>query len=95
MGKDLLLTTRLLLLPKGYIHRNFVDYDEMFVPIIPFDVLPLIVRKFSSVGWLVYHADSTSAFLNGEVDGQLYQGQEVLQTGDKSVWFDPVPVPLA
>lgn len=40
--------------------------------VVPFEVLPLIVGKYISIGWHVHHGDIFTAFLIGDVDGELY-----------------------
>lgn len=49
-----------------------LDYDETFTPGEPFDILLLIVGKFTSVGWNVYYGAIHTAFLNGDTEGELY-----------------------
>lgn len=60
------------LVAKGYVKKDGVDYDETFAPVTSFDVILLIVGKFTSVGCHGNHADISAAFLNEDIDGELH-----------------------
>lgn len=32
----------------------------------------MVLRKYVGEGWFVHHADIATAFLNGEIDGELF-----------------------
>lgn len=59
-------------LAKGYVQNDGVDCEETFAPVIPSEVLLLIVGKFTSLGWNVRQADIFTALLNGDVDSELH-----------------------
>lgn len=61
------------LLGKDYVQKDDIDYNQTFAPDILFDAL--IVRKVTSVGWHVQHADSFNDFLNGDIDIELCSGK--------------------
>lgn len=72
MGKDVLITAKRLSSQKGYVQKDRVEYDEAFASFGLFDVLLLIVRKFTAVGCHVHHAILCTAFMNGDFDHELY-----------------------
>lgn len=59
-----------------YLQEYFVDDDEKFAPIEPFDLLLLIVGEFTSVGWHFYHSDTPNAFLNGDIHSKQYASSD-------------------
>lgn len=59
------------LVSKGYVQRQGVDYDETFAPVVPFSVVLLVLGRFISKGLHVHHADISTAFLIGNIDGEL------------------------
>lgn len=63
---------KLRLVANSYTQKDGVAYDKKFAPVIQFDVLLLIVGKFTSAGWPIHHADIYITFLNGDIDGELY-----------------------
>lgn len=67
-----ILRYKVRLVAMGSIEKDCVDFDQTFAPVIPLDVLLLIVENFASVGWRVLQADIFTAFLNGEMDNELY-----------------------
>lgn len=54
MGKldeqGLIVCYKVRLVSKGFVQKDGVDYAERFAPVIPFDVLLLIVREFIPLG---------------------------------------------
>lgn len=60
------------LVTKDYVQKDGVGYEETFLPVVPFDVLLPIVGKLTSVDWHVHLADLSNAFLNGDMNGEVY-----------------------
>lgn len=60
------------LVANGYLQKDCVDYDKIFAPVIPLDELFLNARKFTPVGWLVHHAENSTALLGKDIDSALY-----------------------
>lgn len=54
------------------LEKEDINYFETFAPAVPFDVLLSLVGKFVSDGCHVHHADGPTAFLNGDINGELY-----------------------
>ena len=60
------------LVAKGYAQRHGVDYEEVFAPVARLETVRLILALAASGKWEVHHMDVKSAFLNGELQEQVY-----------------------
>ena len=60
------------LVAKGYVQRHGVDYDEIFAPVARLESVRLLLAVAASAGWDVHHMDVKSAFLNGELEEEMY-----------------------
>jgi hypothetical protein len=60
------------LVAKGYIKREGVDFDEVFAPVARLDSVRLLLALAAQEGWTVHHMDVKSAFLNGELEDEVY-----------------------
>ena len=58
------------LVAKGYVQQHGIDYDEVFTP-----VARLMLALAASAGWQVHHMDVKSAFLNRELEEEVYVSQ--------------------
>ena len=57
---------------KGYVQRHGIDYDEVFAAVARIDIIRLILALVGSNGWKVHHLDVKSAFLNGNLEEEVY-----------------------
>ena len=57
---------------KGFHQRYGVDYDETFAPVVSYDALLVALGIAVSKEWHIHHADISTAFLNGIIDGEVY-----------------------
>ena len=63
------------LVVKGYAQRQGKDYDEIFAPVARIETIRIILVISVQFGWLVYHLDVKTAFLNGEISEDIYVQQ--------------------
>jgi hypothetical protein len=63
------------LVAKGYVQRAGVDFDEVFAPVTRLDSVRLLIAIAAHSGWEVHHLDVKSAFLNGELEEEVYVTQ--------------------
>jgi hypothetical protein len=63
------------LVAKGYVQRAGVDFDEVFAPVARLDSVRLLLAIAAHCGWSVHHLDVKSAFLNGELEEEVFVSQ--------------------
>jgi hypothetical protein len=63
------------LVAKGYAQRQGVDYDEVFAPVARMETVHLLLALAAHRGWPVHHMDVKSAFLNGDLEEEVYVHQ--------------------
>ncbi|KAL4274023.1 hypothetical protein GQ457_13G015630 [Hibiscus cannabinus] len=60
------------LVVKGYAQIGGVDYGNTFAPVARLDTIRLLIVIAGQLGWNVFHLDVKSAFLNGELEEDIY-----------------------
>uniref|UniRef100_A0ACD5X227 Uncharacterized protein n=1 Tax=Avena sativa TaxID=4498 RepID=A0ACD5X227_AVESA len=63
------------LVAKGYVQRAGVDFDEVFAPVARLDSVRLLIAIAAQQCWEVHHMDVKSAFLNGDLQEEVYVAQ--------------------
>ncbi|KAJ0941493.1 putative RNA-directed DNA polymerase [Helianthus annuus] len=63
------------LVAKGYVQRKGVDFDEAFAPVARLETIRLLLALAAKEGWVVHHLDVKSAFLNGDLEEEVYVSQ--------------------
>ena len=60
---------------KGFIQIKGLDYDETFAPVARLEAIRIFLAYAAHKGFKVYQMDVKSAFLNGELDTEVYLQQ--------------------
>jgi hypothetical protein len=62
---------------KGYSQTQGIDYEETFAPVVKFTTLRLILAMAAEKDWELDHLDFVTAFLNGDLEEEIYMKQPV------------------
>lgn len=60
------------LVAKGYAQEYGIDYEEVFASVAKLDTVRILLALAAFKGWPVYHLDVKSAFLNGNIEEEVY-----------------------
>ena len=60
------------LVAKGYSQQEGIDYDETFAPVARLEAIRIFLAFAAHSNFKVYQMDVKSAFLNGELDEEVY-----------------------
>ncbi|KAK1680872.1 hypothetical protein QYE76_041720 [Lolium multiflorum] len=63
------------LVAKGYVQEQGVDFEEVFAPVARMESVRLIIALAAQESWKLHHMDVKSAFLNGELEEEVYVKQ--------------------
>lgn len=63
------------LVAKGYVQKAGVDFEEVFAPVARMETVRLILALAAQMGWQVHQMDVKSAFLNGEIEEEVFVKQ--------------------
>ncbi|CAA6655418.1 unnamed protein product [Spirodela intermedia] len=69
------------LVVKGYSQRHGLDYKEAFTPVVCFESIRALIALAALRGWILHHLDVKLAFLNGEIEEEIY-----IKQPDGSLW---------
>lgn len=67
-----------ILVAKGYVQQQGIDFDEVFAPVARIETIRLLLALAATNGWEIHHLDVKTAFLNGDLNEDVY----VTQPGD-------------
>jgi hypothetical protein len=57
---------------RGFSQKKGIDYDETFAPVARYTSIMTIISLTSVLGWKLHHMDVKTAFLNGQVEEEVY-----------------------
>ncbi|CAM8978529.1 unnamed protein product [Rhodiola kirilowii] len=63
------------LVAKGYVQRYSIDFDDVFAPVARMETVRLLIALAAQEGWRMHHMDVKTAFLNGELEDEVYVSQ--------------------
>ena len=63
------------IMARGFSQREGVDYDETFAHVAHFTTIRTIIALASAMRWRLYQMDAKIAFLNGEIEKEVYVEQ--------------------
>ncbi|CAI7857145.1 unnamed protein product [Closterium sp. NIES-54] len=63
------------LVAKGYQQKEKVDYKELFAPVVKPTTLRTLLAGAAIKGWVVKQMDVTTAFLNGDLEEEIFMAQ--------------------
>ncbi|OAE29316.1 hypothetical protein AXG93_3102s1430 [Marchantia polymorpha subsp. ruderalis] len=63
------------LVAKGYVQRAGIDFEEAFAPMARLDSVRALLAVTAHEAWAVHHLDVKSAFLNRDLEEEVYVAQ--------------------
>ena len=60
------------LVVKGYVQREGIHFKEVFAPVARLETVRLLLAIAVHRTWEVHHMDAKSAFLNGDLQEEVY-----------------------
>ncbi|WRX29372.1 Reverse transcriptase [Theobroma cacao] len=76
------------LVVKGFSQVYGVDYLKTFAPVARHDTIKLLVGLAAKEGWLIWHFDIQSAFLNGTIsEAFMLNSQKALLNQERKIWY--------
>ena len=63
------------LVAKGYSQQQGIDFDETFSPVARFETVRTFLALAANLNWPMYQFDVKSAFLNGDLEEEVYVSQ--------------------
>lgn len=64
-----------IIVAKGYVQKQEVDFEEVFAPVTRIETIRLLLALAAKNCWEVHHLDVKTAFLNGEIQEEVYVTQ--------------------
>ena len=61
-----------MLVTKAYPQHHGIDYDETFTPVAKMIIVHVLLAMATAKGWLLHKMDVKNAFLQGDLDEQVF-----------------------
>ena len=74
-GDGIVTRTKARLVAKGYSEEEGIDYDETYAPVARLEAIRMFLAFAAHSNFKVYQMDVKSAFLNGELEEEVYVEQ--------------------
>ncbi|KAD4584789.1 hypothetical protein E3N88_22390 [Mikania micrantha] len=68
-------THKARLVAKGYAQKKGIDFDDVLPPVARLETIRLLLALATKERWQIYHMDVKSAFLNGDLEEEVYVSQ--------------------
>jgi hypothetical protein len=65
------------LVAKSYVQKQGVDFGELFASVVRMECIILLLAVAARERWLVHHMNVKSAFLNGNLNEEVYVSQSL------------------
>ncbi|GJR67104.1 retrovirus-related pol polyprotein from transposon TNT 1-94 [Tanacetum coccineum] len=69
------LKNKARLVAKGYRQEEGIDFEESFAPVERIEAIRIFIAKTASKNMTIYQMDVKTAFLNGELNEEVYVSQ--------------------
>nr|GEV13901.1 ribonuclease H-like domain, reverse transcriptase, RNA-dependent DNA polymerase [Tanacetum cinerariifolium] len=83
-AKGKIIKYKALLVAKGYVQEQGIEFYEVFAPVARIEIIHLILALATYHGWQVHHLDVKLAFLHGDLKEEVYvtQPEGFIQKGN-------------
>jgi hypothetical protein len=63
------------LVARGFTQRHGIDYDLTFAPVVKLQSIRALLAIAAALGWEIHQMDVVTAYLNGELEHEIYMSQ--------------------
>jgi hypothetical protein len=74
-ASGIIIKHKVHLVAKGYVQQPGIDFDEVFPPVVRLETVRMLLVYAANEGWVVHHMDVNSAFLNGDLQEEVFVTQ--------------------
>nr|GEU85426.1 putative ribonuclease H-like domain-containing protein [Tanacetum cinerariifolium] len=70
--RGIVVRNKARLVAQGHTHKDGIDYEEVFAPVVRIESIRLFLAYASFMGFMVYQMDVKSVFLYGTIEEEVY-----------------------